>query len=86
MAWALGNRWRSKELWPLAGDDAAALAPKKGPRRHRSAAGVVRRVPRSSQDLVVCDEARRELAEGGVLGCVGSAPEHVEGSAGAWLA
>lgn len=47
--------------------------------------------PSSSQDLVVCDEARRvpgeaeiwdDKAWGSVLGCVGSAPELVEGSAG----
>lgn len=72
------------------GDDAFAWLPRRdqdGIAARRS--GSTR--PSSSQDLALYDEAPRVLVEGGiwddkawgsVLGCVGSAPERVESSAG----
>lgn len=92
MAWSVGHGCRRKEKGALVpdGDDAFAWLPRRdqdGIAARRS--GSTR--PSSSQDLVVCGEAPRVLVEGGiwddkawgsVLGCVGSTPERVEGSAG----
>lgn len=91
-AWSVDYGCRRKEKGGLVpgGDDAFAWLPRRdqdGIAARRS--GSTR--PSSSQDLVVCGEAPRVLVEGGiwddkawgsVLGCVGSAPEPFECSAG----
>lgn len=90
-AWAKAiDGYRRKGALVPGGDDAGAWLPRRdqdGIAARRS--GSTR--PSSSQDLVVYDEAHRELGQGGIwddkargsaLGCVGSAPERVEGSAG----
>lgn len=87
--WAIGAGERRGALVP-GGDDAFAWLPRRDQDGIAARRGGSTR-PSSSQDLVVCGEAPRVLMDGGiwddkaggsVLGCVGSAPERVEGSAG----